>query len=281
MRNEAPPLADPIEKIYISYDDVDERCAKGVDLLEAAIGSYAVTRMASLEEADAVIAVGGDGAFARAVREHGFSSIPMAGISTGKLGWYMGTVPTKESVDYLVRNLAEGDYSLVNLPIVELRNEREELVAKAVNEIIIKAPGFQAFVAKIIIDGTQFDNFVGGGLEFVTPQGSTGEGISDNGPMIAEGTPVWAMVPKSPHISDEYYAPASPFVMHKDWEVVVEVKDTFRRPFVVGGDGQDIEWHDGDVLKLTMSKDDPLRRIRLKDHSYADDIARKFRGQKK
>ncbi len=271
-----------VEALYIARDVEDNRTKLGFELLCSALGKYSIQPVSDLESADAMITIGGDGAFLHAARQHDFSPVPITGISTGTLGFYMSTLPTEESVDYMVRNLAEGDYRVHNLPLLELRNIGGTLIKLAANDIVVKADGFQAFKAGLTISNSQFEHFVGNGLCFSTPQGSSGEGLANGGPFIREGLPVWAIVPEALHPSKEYHSLVSPMILGAEDEVLLEVKEAFKRPFVVGTDGMVVkEWQQDETkLVISLSKDKAIRRIRLNNNTYLKDVSRIFRGMR-
>lgn len=270
-----------VQKLYIARDPEDTRTKSGFALLQATMGAYCVRQVADIEAADAMVVFGGDGSFLHALRQHDFPNLPVAGVSTGTLGYYMSTVPTERSIDYMVRNLAEGDYRLAELPLLELRRAGGALVRLAANDIVIKADGFQAFKARLEINGTAFEHFVGNGLVFSTPQGSSGEGLANGGPFIREGLPVWTITPEAKHLSKEYHSLVEPLILGAQDIVEVTVKEAFKRPFMVGTDGERVPWpEDEDRLQGRLSPDKSIQRIRLNNNTYLQDIARIFRGNR-
>lgn len=275
-------LAPPIERLYITRNEADRRTELGYEALRATMGRYALKEVTALDEADAMIVIGGDGAFLEAARNHDFSPVPVTGISTGTLNYYMSTTPDEKSVDYLARNLMEGDYQIHRLPLLELRRIGGELVRLAVNDIVIKAQEFQAFKAGLRISGTPFEHFVGSGLLFSTPQGSSGEGVANDGSFIREGLPVWTVIPEAKHPSKEYHSLVAPLILGEDDEVEIDIKEAAWRPFIIGTDGKLVEdWpKDEHELKIGISKDKVIRRIRLNNNTYLQDISRIFRGMR-
>ncbi len=273
-------LATPIERLYITRDEADHRTDTGFELLHETLGHYALKAVTELDDADAMVVIGGDGAFLEAARKHDYSPLPVTGISTGTLNYYMSTTPDEASVDYTVRNLAEGDYEIHRLPLLELRRMGGELVRLAVNDIVIKAQGFQAFKAGLRISGTPFEHFVGSGLVCSTPQGSSGEGVANGGSFIREGLPVWTVIPEAKHPSKEYHSLVAPLILGEDDEIEIDIKESAWRPFILGTDGKLVEdWPEGEhELRIGISKDKAINRIRLNNTSYRQDVSRIFRG---
>lgn len=265
--------------VYIDRDEEDRRGDEAHDILVESLGKRGIWLANRPQEAQAMVVLGGDGAFLHAAQRHDFPDVPMTGISTGTLGYYMSTLPNAESIDYMTRNLSEGDYRLMELPLLELRSLGGSLLRLAANDIVVKSSGFQAFKAGLKISGTNFDHFVGSGIVFSTPQGSSGEGVANGGPFISEGLPVWSITPEAKHMSNAYHSLIEPLILGKDDEVEVEIKEAFKRPFAVGVDGQDVDWTDqGNGFAVGLSKEKSIKRIRLNNNTYLQDIARIFRG---
>jgi NAD+ kinase len=256
-------LSSPVESIYISRNIDDFRTEAAYELLQNALGLYSIKEVVDIEQANAMVVVGGDGMFLEAARSTNYAPLPVTGISTGTLNYYMSTLPTEDSVNYLMRNLAEGDYKVHDLPLLELQKVGGMLVRLAVNDVVIKAQGFQAFKAGLTINDTQFEHFVGNGIACSTPQGSSGEGLANGGPFIREGLPVWAVIPEAMHQSKEYHSLVAPLILGADDELIIEIKEAERRPFIVGTDGALVkEWPQNEpLLKIALSKDKAIRRM--------------------
>ncbi len=275
-------LSSPIESIYIARNELDKRTDPAYEVLRDTLGAYSVRETIELQNADAMVVIGGDGAFLEAARAHDFSPVPVTGISTGTLNYYMSTTPDERSVSYMVRNLAEGDYRIHTLPLLELRNIGGEVLQLATNDIVFRSREFQAFKAGIEISGASFEHFVGSGLACSTPQGSSGEGVANGGSFIREGLPVWTVIPEAKHPSKEYHSLVAPLVLGGDDEVTIDIKEAEWRPFIIGADGKLVEnYQDSEhTFKIGLSKDKSIHRIRLNNNSYLKDISRIFRGMR-
>ncbi|MDB5185298.1 MAG: inorganic polyphosphate/ATP-NAD kinase [Candidatus Saccharibacteria bacterium] len=272
----------PIERILIARDEEDLRNQASLDVLQQALGRYSIEEVDDIAQADAMVALGGDGAFLHAARRYDYAPVPMTGINAGTLGYYMSTPPDPASIDYMVRNLATGDYHIHNLPLLELKRLGGELVRLAANDIVIRADGFQAFKAGLVISGTQFEHFTGSELVFSTPQGSSGESLAYGGPFLREGLPIWSVVPGAGHHSKDFYSLISSMVLGAEDDVVVEVKEANRRPFAIGTDGAKVtDWSQQEAaFRVAMSQEKSIQRIRLNNNSYLQDVSRIFRGRR-
>lgn len=274
-------MAKPIESIYVARNVEDTRTEASYDLLVRSLGEFGVERVVDIDLADTMVIIGGDGSFLKQIREHEFPNIPVTGVGSGTLNYYMSTPNNKDCIDYMVRNLAEGDYTINKLPLMELTDRNRTIGKYAINDLVIKSEGFQAFKAGLEINGTEFEHFIGGGLIFATPQGSSAEAVANGGSFIREGLPVWTMVPVAKHQSKEYHSLIAPIVLGENDTVEVDVKEVEWRPFIVGTDGEMVDWpDDAGKLIVQLARDKWIDRIRLNNNTYLEDISKIFRGKR-
>jgi NAD+ kinase len=278
-------MAEPYERInevYVEDSGVSEREAPALEILEGVLGSLSVEQVASPAEAKAMIVIGGDGSFLHAVRRHAFPDIPVTGINTGTLGFFMDTPPDEEAITGMVENLASGLYAVKSLPILEVPVDGKDVPEYALNEVGIGRDGSQSFNASLRIGEGEFEHFVGDGLIFSTPQGSTSYNLSAGGPILQEDLKAYVVTPSNPHKSHHYFSLAAPAVVSAETEAVVEAKDTEKRPFKVEVDGKEIEeWPEGQSQVIVrVAADKRLQVIRFDGHDYFSRVSATFRGKR-
>jgi NAD+ kinase len=167
----------------------------------AALQARAVGNAAIADEADLIVAVGGDGTMLHAAALTGDGAVPLLGVNRGRLG-FLADVSPGEMLQNLEQILG-GDYS---------RETRLQLVAKitspdgsersavALNDIVLqrKETGRMLDVETRI--ASRFVNtHSGDGLIVATPTGSTAYALSCGGPIIEPLLDAVVLVPICPH----------------------------------------------------------------------------------
>jgi NAD+ kinase len=163
-------------------------CAvRGVDAW-AAEANATDRLVAELTSSDALVVLGGDGTFLRAVRSVAEVDVPILGINSGKIGFLSKAEAVQ--LEAVLAMLAEGDYELEPRMLVEARilaggrptNERPYV---CLNEAAV-VRGSQARVVRleVMIDDSHLATYIADGLVVATPTGSTGYSFSAGGPIL-------------------------------------------------------------------------------------------------
>lgn len=141
--------------------------------------------------ADAVIVLGGDGTFLRAVHE--FPGLPILGLNLGGLG-YLSSVEEKD-FDRALAALAAGEYRI---------SERRMLAVNgrfsALNDIVVtrELTGHSALL-DLEADGRTVTHYMADGLIFATPTGSTAYSLAAGGPVLMPDSESIVVTPMNPH----------------------------------------------------------------------------------
>jgi len=144
-----------------------------------------------LESCDALIAVGGDGTILSAARMALPYGKPVLGVNAGRLGFLAGL---ERHELHLLPQLAAGVYTLDRRMLLEVRvmaaagsDSGETLVYEGfcVNDAVISRFGTPG-LAEIAVDcgGGHVLLFMGDGVIFATPTGSTAYNFSAGGPVV-------------------------------------------------------------------------------------------------
>lgn len=167
----------------------------------AAMPVKTVDESALAENADLIVAVGGDGTILRAanlVRGH---ERPLLGINRGRLG-FLADVSPEEMLTSLDRIL-KGDYSKETrllLDAVVHSPDGKSRTATALNDVVLQRRGSGHMIDfETRIAGRYVNTHAGDGLIVATPTGSTAYSLSCGGPIIEPTLDVVAVVPICPH----------------------------------------------------------------------------------
>lgn len=153
------------------------------------------------DNADLVMAIGGDGTMLYASRLARESGTPILGINRGRLGFLADVTPDEMigSVDQVLR----GDYSRDSRMLLEARlvsQSGEESIAYALNDVVLKRRETGRMVDFLTrVDGDYVNTHAGDGLIVATPTGSTAYSLSCGGPIISPQLDAVVVVPVCPH----------------------------------------------------------------------------------
>jgi len=154
-----------------------------------------------VEAVDVVIAFGGDGTMLRAARVLGQTGVSLLGVNLGSLG-YLTDVPIGE-LEQAVSDLILGNYHLDTRSRVYCNVYRDgELYAttNALNDLVVNmGPLPRALDMELILDGDSLGTFLGDGVIFSTPTGSTAYNLSAGGPICHSAVPCLLVSPICPH----------------------------------------------------------------------------------
>jgi NAD+ kinase len=141
-----------------------------------------------LPTTDALVVLGGDGTFLRAVRAVAEVDVPILGINLGKVGFL--SKAEAGDLDAVLARIQAGEYQIderMALEGVILRDGRpiDDLRHVALNDIVV-ARGSLARVCRldVAIDDSHLATFIADGLVISSPTGSTGYSFSAGGPIV-------------------------------------------------------------------------------------------------
>jgi NAD+ kinase len=150
---------------------------------------------ASEEDADVIVALGGDGFMLETLHRNLPGSKPIYGMNRGSVGFLMN----EYGEDQLLERIDAAEQAVIH-PLVmhAICRDGQELRAVAINEVSLLRQTHQTAKLKIIIDGKErLDELVCDGALVCTPAGSTAYNLSAHGPIIPIGSQVLALTPIS------------------------------------------------------------------------------------
>lgn len=167
---------------------------------------------------DIVFAIGGDGTLLKAIRDHVDTDALFVGISAGTLGFLQAISP--EELATLVGALKSSEYSTISSPLLAAR-DTTGVIGYAFNDISIERQGPRAAKFNLQISNSP-GSFVGDGIIFATPLGSTAYSLASGGPIIdSHLQDVFVVTPNNPHVSSQYSTLQRPHVVKGDRVVAV------------------------------------------------------------
>ncbi len=147
------------------------------------------------EEADAVIALGGDGFMLSTLHRFLTSDVPIYGMNQGTVGFLMNDF----RADDLVERVARATQATVHpLRMTATGGSGTTLEALAINEVSLLRQSRQAAKIRISVDGVvRLAELTCDGVLVATPAGSTAYNLSAHGPIIPLRSALLALTPVS------------------------------------------------------------------------------------
>ena len=196
-----------------------------------------VTRVAEeqlCDDADLVIAIGGDGTMLYASRLARIRGTPILGVNRGRLGFLADITPDEMIAS--VEQVLAGDYLRDSRLLLKasLRTAAgDEIVEYGLNDVVVQRRGSGGMVDfSTSVAGRYVNTHSGDGLICATPTGSTAYALSCGGPIIEPQLDAVALVPICPHtLTDRpIVIPAS-----REIEIVLLKRDDSRAEITVDG----------------------------------------------
>ena len=211
-----------------------------------------------LRTTDALVVLGGDGTFLRAVRAVAEVDVPILGINLGKVG-FLSKAEAGELDDVLAK-LVVGRFTIDERMSLEgriLRDGRPIDATRhvALNDIVV-ARGSLARVCRldVAIDDTHLATFIADGLVVSSPTGSTGYSFSAGGPILDPLSRNLVVTPIAAYLSAIRSVVVSP-----TQTVRCTVVDAYEALVSVDG-REDIRVRVGDVVEVHATER-PIRLI--------------------
>lgn len=147
------------------------------------------------EQADVIVALGGDGLMLQTLHHHLCDRIPIYGMNQGSVGFLMNDF----SETGLYERLRDAEISIIHpLRMVAVDEAGDCHEALAINEVSLFRQTYQASKLRISIDGEpRMEELISDGALVATPAGSTAYNLSANGPILPLSAPLLALTPIS------------------------------------------------------------------------------------
>ena len=203
--------------------------------------------LCSEEEADVIVALGGDG-FLLETLHHLLGAglkTPVYGMNCGSVGFLMNPFAEHELVERLGRAQATTLHPL-RMHAVTRGGAVEE--ALAFNEVSLLRQTRQAAKIRVTVDGrVRLLELACDGVLVSTPAGSTAYNLSAHGPILPLSANLLPLTPISPFRPRRWRGALLP----SSAEVVFEVLDADKRPVAAGADFTEVR----DVASVAVSED--------------------------
>lgn len=221
-------------------------CASDTPTAQAALETL-VARYGThpLEDADVIVALGGDGFMLQTLHQTQDLRAPVYGMNRGTVGFLMNTYEEEG----LIERLSSAEEAEIN-PLAMQAECSDGTIHKAlaINEVSLLRQGPQAAQLKITVDGrVRMENLVCDGAIVATPAGSTAYNYSAHGPILPIGAGVLALTPVAAFRPRRWRGA----LLKKTAEVTFEVADRDKRPVMAEADGRSVR----NVLRVVVQSE--------------------------
>lgn len=208
-----------------------------------------------LEQADVVVALGGDGFMLQTLHETEPMDVAVYGMNCGTIGFLMNSY----SLEHLPARLAAAEQAVINpLSMRTLTSSGAEIHALAINEVSLLRAGPQAAKLQISVDGkVRLPELVCDGALVATPAGSTAYNNSAHGPILPIGSEVLALTAVAAFRPRRWRGAILP----RRAVVRFDVLEAEKRPVMADADSRSVE----NVLSVEIRSEPAIRHRILFD----------------
>ena len=220
--------------LFRSRPEAQAACAR----LEARYGQIAP------EDAEVIVALGGDGFMLESLHRSIETGTPIFGMNWGTVGFLMNDY----AEDGLVERIAAARQTVIHpLAMTATTVDGREAKALAINEVSMLRETRQTAKLRITVDGkVRMDELFCDGVLVATPAGSTAYNLSAHGPIIPLGADVLALTPISAFRPRRWRGALLPHTA----KVAFEVLEPSKRPVSAVADNYEVR----DVTRVEVEE---------------------------
>lgn len=197
---------------------------------------------APVEQADVIVALGGDGFMLRTLHRYLALAKPVFGMKLGTVGFLMNQYRAED----LRERLARAQPTPLHPLVMDTAGESgATTTALAFNEVSLLRQTKQAAHIRVSLNGTvKIEELMCDGVLVCTSAGSTAYNLSAHGPILPLGAEVLAMTPISPFRPRRWRGA----ILRAGTEVKFEILDPYKRPVSATADSHEVR----DVVEVTI-----------------------------
>ena len=218
------------------------------------------------KEYDYVVSIGGDGTILRSADEIGKLSIPIIGLTKGRLG-FLANSPI-EVFDSLIDKIQASKFKISERSIIQV--EFEGNIKSALNEISVSRKNTTSLITiDTKLDNQYLNTYWADGLIISTPTGSTGYSLSCGGPIIMPDSKNFVLTPIAPHNLN-----ARPLVISDEKEIEISINGR-ESEYFVSADSKIFSVSIDSKLNISKAPH-VLKMIEFEEDSYINTLREKL-----
>ena len=224
---------------------------------------------------DLGIAVGGDGAFLRMVRNSNFDLNPYyVGINAGTLGFLQEA--NEHEISRLIRVIQNGEYKIDDAYVEEttINYDGKEDKIYSLNEVIIRDANLKTAMLDVFVDGELLEVFTGDGLLISSTIGSTGHNLSYGGSIVYSDLPTLQITPIAPINSKAYTNLVTSIILPKEKRIMIMPREA-TSDIMLTVDGEHSTYDNVDNIE-TYIGDKKIKCLRFKNSNFSRKVNEKL-----
>jgi len=200
---------------------------------------------ATVDTADVIVALGGDGLMLEALHACTKSGLPVYGMNRGSVGFLMNDYRE----DQLAERIGAAEQAVIHpLSMSAVDEDWQGHQALAINDVSLLRSTRQAAKLRVLIDGRpRLEELICDGVLVSTPAGSTAYNLSAHGPIIPIDGQVLAVTPISAFRPRRWRGA----LLRHNAKVSIEVLEPELRPVSAVADNYEVR----DVVKVDVAED--------------------------
>jgi len=188
----------------------------------------------NLEDADVIVALGGDGFMLEAIHRNLAHGLPIYGMNRGTVGFLLNGFE-EDALMARLENAHEAKLRPLHMRATTDSGVQQD--AYGFNEVSLLRQTRQAANIRVSIDGkVRIDKLICDGCLVATPAGSTAYNLSAHGPILPIGSGVLALTPISAFRPRRWQGA----VLRQDANIRLEVLDHYKRPVSAVADAHEV-----------------------------------------
>ena len=221
-------------------------------------------------QADAIVALGGDGLMLQTLHKFMKSGKPIYGMHRGTVGFLMNDY----AVETLRERLGRAKVTVIHPLLMRATDARGTVHEhRAINEVSLFRQSAQAAHLRVLIDGQErMPELISDGLLVATPAGSTAYNLSVQGPIIPINAPLLALTPISPFRPRRWRGALLP----DKATITIDVMDAEKRPVAAVADHDEVR--SVRSVEVTMDHSIAINLLFDPGHNLDDRILREQFG---
>ncbi|MFP6815673.1 MAG: NAD kinase [Pseudomonadales bacterium] len=197
------------------------------------------------ENADVIVALGGDGFMLETIHRNLANQLPIYGMNRGTVGFLLNAFD-KDDLMARLENAHEAKLRPLHMRVTTDSGVEQD--AYGFNEVSLLRQTRQAANLRVCIDGkVRIDTLMCDGCLVATPAGSTAYNLSAHGPILPVGSGVLALTPISAFRPRRWQGA----VLREDARIKLTVLDHYKRPVSAVADAHEVR----NVAEVEISVD--------------------------
>ena len=221
-------------------------------------------RAAAPQEADVIVALGGDGFMLETLHKHLRRGVAIYGMHRGSLGFLMNGYAPEE----LDQRIANARPVRVHPLAMTARDQHgKEHQALAINEVSLLRQSRQTAKLRVSVDASvELDELMADGIILATPVGSTAYNLSAHGPIIPLAANVLALTPISAFRPRRWRGALLPHAAH----VRLDILESEKRPVSATADFTEVR--DVACVEIRENSDVTLTMLFDPEHNLEERV---------